>query len=78
MGAVGKPQPTLTDLIFIDAAKTSWTHGDLEAALRVGSIRLIVKSFMNPRQFIALDLVNVSLGEKSLATFLRDPNRVCL
>lgn len=55
MGAVRKPQPTLTDLIFIGAAKKSWTHGGLEVALPVGSIRLIVKGFINPKQFIMPD-----------------------
>lgn len=75
---VGKLQPTLTDPVFMGETKVTWTHGGLQVPVRGRLIRLIVKGFMKPRQFITRDLVFVALGEKIIAIFLRGPNRLCL
>lgn len=60
------------------ATEVTWTHGGLQVAVLGRSIRLIVKSFMNLRQFITPDLVYVALGEKFIAISLGGPNRLCL
>lgn len=78
VGTVGQLQPTLTDTIFMGVSKVTWAHGDLHVAVHVRLIRLIVKSFINPRQFIKPDLVYVALGERSIAILLHGPNRLCL
>lgn len=69
MGRAGKPQPTLTYVIFMGATEVTWTHVVLQVAVLGKSIRLIVNSLMNPRQLITPELLYVALSEESIAIF---------